>query len=206
MSQHTPRTDHQVIAQWVAPKSRVLDLGCGDGSLLKLLQTQKQAHGYGLEINSENILRCADIGVNVIEQNIDQGLTNFDDNSFDTVIMSQAIQTLHNPDKVLLEMLRIGRQAIITFPNFGFYKTRLHLLLNGRMPVSEILPYEWYNTPNIHFCTFKDFDVLCTDLNLTVKNREVVAQGKQASKLQYLLPNLLGETGLYRVTKNNNPK
>lgn len=195
------RTDHEVISRWIQPNSRVLDLGCGDGSLLRTLQDEKNVHGYGLEISSENILRCIENGVNVVEQNIDEGLSNFEDQSFDTVIMSQAIQTLHNPDKVLLEMLRVGRQAVITFPNFGHWKARFHLMVKGRMPVSDLLPFEWYNTPNIHFCTFKDFEILCRELDLNVLNREVVARGSQASKINYLLPNLLGETALYRVNK-----
>ncbi|MDO6423549.1 methionine biosynthesis protein MetW [Saccharophagus degradans] len=196
------RTDHEVIAKWIKPDSHILDLGCGDGSLLRTLQDEKNVHGYGLEISAENILRCVENGINVVEQNVDDGLSNFEDQSFDTVIMSQAIQTLRNPDKVLLEMLRVGRQAVITFPNFGHWRARYHLLVKGRMPVSDLLPYEWYNTPNIHFCTFKDFEILCHELNLNVLNREVVAGGSQAGKIKYLLPNLLGETALYRVTKH----
>ncbi|VUD67570.1 Ubiquinone/menaquinone biosynthesis C-methyltransferase UbiE [Thalassocella blandensis] len=195
------RIDHLMVEQWIQQNSRVLDLGCGDGTLLSHLQANKNVHGYGLDINAENIVRCVENGVNVIEQNIEEGLYNFDDQSFDTVIMSQTLQTMHNPDKVLEEMLRVGKQCIVTFPNFGHWKARFHLALNGRMPVSDILPYEWYNTPNIHFCTFRDFEVLCEALKLKVLNREVIATQSSGAFLRSVWPNLFGETALYRVTK-----
>ncbi|WP_188149467.1 methionine biosynthesis protein MetW [Teredinibacter waterburyi] len=195
------RIDHKVIKDWVAPNSRVLDLGCGDGSLLQQLTASKNIHGYGIEISSENILRCVENGVNVIEQNIDQGLSNFDDQSFDTVIMSQTIQTMHHPDKVLMEMLRVGRQCIITLPNFGHWKARWYLTVKGRMPVSDLLPFEWYNTPNIHFCTIHDFDELCKSLNLNIVNRKILGTSANTRFLQTLNPNLFGVTALYRLTK-----
>lgn len=195
------RIDHQLIEQWVQPGARILDLGCGDGTLLKNLTEKKHVHGYGIDINPENILRCVENGVNVIEQNIDEGLYNFDNHSFDTVIMSQTIQTMQYPDKVLDEMLRIGKECIVTFPNFGHWRARFQLLLQGRMPVSDILPYEWYNTPNIHFCTFHDFEVLCKALHIQVLNRTVIASRSLGSFLQHMHPNLFGETAIYRVTR-----
>lgn len=195
------RIDHSIISNWIKPESRVLDLGCGDGTLLHQLTSQKNIHGYGLEIDEENILRCIEKSVNVIDQDIEKDLHHFDDQSFDTVIMSQAIQTLQRPNKALEEMLRIGRECIITFPNFGHWKARLQLAFNGRMPVSDILPYEWYNTPNIHFCTFNDFDDMCESLKADVINREVVATKSIGQKFQKLNPNLFGETALYRVSK-----
>ncbi|WP_370980725.1 methionine biosynthesis protein MetW [Agaribacterium sp. ZY112] len=196
------RLDYSIVANWVEPNSQVLDLGCGDGSLLKQLRDEKNVHGYGLEINSENILRSIQNDINVIERDIEGGLTNFADKRFDTVIMSQAIQTLKRPDQALAEMLRVGRECIITFPNFGHWKARLMLATKGRMPVSDLLPYEWYNTPNIHFCTFKDFDFMCRTLGARIINREVIANGSAGKALQGLHPNLFGETALYRVSKD----
>lgn len=196
------RIDYSVVSNWVKPGSRVLDLGCGDGSLLKNLQEKLDVHGYGLEIDEENILRCVQNNVNVVEQDIEKGLGNFDDQAFDTVIMSQAIQTLNRPDKALTEMLRIGKECIITFPNFGHWKARWHLAVNGRMPVSDLLPYEWYNTPNIHFCTFKDFDVMCKEVKARIINRQVVSNSRSGKLLEHLHPNLFGETALYRISKN----
>ncbi|WP_086929571.1 methionine biosynthesis protein MetW [Agarilytica rhodophyticola] len=195
------RVDHQIIENWVRADTRILDLGCGDGTLLKNLMRSKNIRGYGLDINSENILRCVENGVNVIEQNIDQGLYNFEDQSFDTVIMSQTIQTMQYPDRALNEMLRIGKECIVAFPNFGHWRARLQLLINGRMPVSDILPYEWYNTPNIHFCTFRDFEFLCQALNIKVLNRAVVATRSLGTFLQHIHPNLFAETAIYRVSR-----
>lgn len=196
------RLDYSIVADWVKPESQVLDLGCGDGELLKRLTNELGVHGYGLEIDEDNILKCVQNGINVIEQDIEKGLNNFPDKRFDTVIMSQAIQTLQHPDKALAEMLRIGRECIITFPNFGHWKARLHLAFSGKMPVSDLLPYEWYNTPNIHFCTFKDFDVMCKEMNATIINRQVIATGSFGQSFRGLHPNLFGETALYRVSRS----
>lgn len=197
------RIDQKIIEHWVKKDARVLDLGCGDGSLLHHLQTTKNVRGYGLEISEQGILACVKKGVNVLEQNLDEGLSNFGDQSFDTVIMSQVLQTMHYPDKVLAEMMRVGREAIVTFPNFGHWRARWHLAIGGKMPVSDLLPYEWYNTPNIHFCTFKDFEFLCNDLNYRILDRQVAAETKPGKWLHPLRPNLFGETAIYRITRND---
>ncbi len=194
------RNDLSVIQDWLKPNSRALDLGCGDGTLLAMLRDNKNIEGYGLEIDPDQITACIGKQVNVIEQNLDDGLSNFADNSFDTVIMTQALQAMRAPDLVLDEMLRVGKECIVTFPNFGHWKARWHLAVNGRMPVSDLLPYEWYDTPNIHFCTFNDFEVLCREKNINTLNRQVVADGP-LSVFKDIRPNLFGETALYHLTR-----
>jgi methionine biosynthesis protein MetW len=194
------RIDLNEIQHWIKQGSRILDLGCGDGTLLKFLIDTKQVQGYGLEIDAAQINTCIDKGLNVIEQNLDRGLGNFADKSFDTVLMTQALQTLHFPHLVLDEMLRVGKECIVTFPNFGHWKARFYLATRGRMPVSDLLPYEWYNTPNIHFCTFKDFEVLCRERNIKVINRQVVNE-QSGQSLKDLMPNLFGETAIYHLSK-----
>lgn len=193
------RNDFILIKDWVQPGNRVLDLACGDGSLLKNLTEQKQVSGYGLEIGSDNIERCIAKGVNVIEHNLDEGLSRFRDKSFDTVIMTQAIQVMTYPDRVLDEMLRVGKRCIVTLPNFGHWRCRQHLLFKGRMPVSKFMPYSWYDTPNIHFCTFRDFEILCREKQLNVINRLVVDQQYRDNWRIKLMPNLMGEIAIYHL-------
>jgi methionine biosynthesis protein MetW len=195
------RIDLNEIQHWIPQHSRILDLGCGDGTLLKYLIDTKQVQGYGLEIDPEQINICIDKGLNVIEQNLDRGLGNFANKSFDTVLMTQALQTLHFPHLVLDEMLRVGKECIVTFPNFGHWKARFHLFTRGRMPVSDLLPYEWYDTPNIHFCTFKDFEVLCRERQIKVIHRQVVNESSQ-SFFKDIMPNLFGETAIYHLSKS----
>ncbi|BBM01070.1 methionine biosynthesis protein MetW [Microbulbifer sp. GL-2] len=195
------RIDLDVIQEWIAPGSRVLDLGCGDGALLEQLDKNKDVTGYGLEIDPEQIARCVQRGVNVVEQNLDTGLGNFSDGSFDAVVMTQALQTLRHPHEVVREMLRVGRDCIITFPNFGQWRARWHLAFSGRMPVSDLLPFEWYDTPNIHFCTFRDFEVLCKQNDWTILHRQVVSETKIGVTFKDFLPNLFGETAIYHLTR-----
>ncbi len=195
------RTDLDIIARWIREGTRVLDLGCGDGALLDHLAQNRRVTGYGIEIGHDEIRACIERGVNVIEQDIDEGLRNFDDGSFDTVVMTQALQALHNPHLVIAEMLRVGREAIVTFPNFAHWRPRLYVTFRGRMPISESLPHQWYDTPNIHLCTFRDFEVLCRDNAWRVLERLVVDQHHRENKLTQLLPNLLGEIAIYRLTR-----
>ena len=195
------RADLEIIRKWVRPDSRVLDLGCGDGQLLGALQTQLNVRGYGLEIEPANITRCLAAGVNVLQQDLNQGIANFSDSSFDTVLMTQALQTVRRPDRLLDDMLRVGKETIITFPNFGYWRTRLYLLMHGRMPVSKALPYTWYNTPNIHLCTFRDFESLCRRKQIKIISRMVVDQQHKVGLGSKLFPNILGEVAIYRVSK-----
>lgn len=201
ISEENLRPDLAIIQQWIKPDSQVLDLGCGEGALLMHLQQQKNVRGYGLEINPDKITRCIQNGVNVIEQNLDTGLGNFKDNSLDTVVMAQALQAVQRPDELVDEMLRIGNQAIVTFPNFGYWRTRLYLLLKGRMPMSESLPYNWYDTPNIHLCTFKDFEQLCKSKGIRILNRTVVDDQHNEHWSIRLWPSLLGETAVYHISR-----
>lgn len=194
------RADLEIIQEWIPNGSRVLDLGCGNGELLAWLREHKNVTGYGLEIDPENIARCIERGINVIEQDLNRGLDNFATGSFDIVLMTQALQAVGRPDKILADMLRVGRQCIITFPNFGHWRCRWYLASRGRMPVSEFLPYTWYNTPNIHFCTFKDFEALCREQNLRVMDRLAVDHQHRDNFASRLWPNLLGEIGIYRVS------
>ncbi|AQZ32018.1 methionine biosynthesis protein MetW [Pseudomonas sp. LPH1] len=196
------RADLDIIQEWIAPGSRVLDLGCGDGELLAWLRDNKQVAGYGLEIDPDKIALCIERGVNVIEQNLDLGLGlgNFASNSFDVVVMTQSLQALHYPDKVLAEMLRVGKTCIITFPNFGHWRCRWYLTTKGRMPVSDFLPYTWYNTPNIHFCTFEDFERLCHAQGARVEERLAVDRDHRHGLASRIWPNLLGEIGIYRIS------
>jgi methionine biosynthesis protein MetW len=195
------RLDLRLAERWIKPQSRVLDLGCGDGELLAHLRDKFDTKGYGLEIDEDKINDCVARGVNVIQQNLNKGLSNFGDNSFDSVIMTQALQAVEKPDQLLNDMLRVGKQAIITFPNFAHWKTRSYLFFKGQMPVSEALPYSWYDTPNIHLCTFRDFEALCQKLDIKILNRLAVDDDQQGSFLMNYLPNLMGEVAIYRVSR-----
>ena len=195
------RPDWALIEEWIRPGSRVLDLGCGDGALLHYLQKEKQVHGIGLEIDAGDIESCLGRGVSVIEQDLDQGLHDFQSGDFDTVLLAQTLQALSNPRGLIEEMLRIGRDCIVTFPNFGNWKSRLYLLARGRMPVSRFMPHQWFDTPNIHFCTVKDFDALCRDLGIEVLARTVVDSRHQGSWHTRLWPNLLGEIAIYHISR-----
>ena len=195
------RADLEIIKPWFTPGSRVLDLGCGDGELLHDLQQSLGINGLGLEIDPDNITACNARGVNVIEKNIDEGLASIKDNTFDTVVMTQALQVMHRPDKTVEEMLRIGKEGIVTFPNFAHWRARFYLALRGKMPVSKFLSYEWYDTPNIHFFTFKDFERLCIDRNIRIIERTVVDHAHRERWSNTLWPNMLGEIAIYRITR-----
>ena len=193
--------DFDFISDWIAPNTRVLDLGCGDGALLHSLEQQYNVLGYGLEVDPEAIDRCVARGVNVIEQDLNKGLSNFADGSFDTVVMTQALQAMRFPHLVLDEMLRIGRDCIITFPNFGYWRTRAYLNFRGRMPVTKQLAYQWYDTPNIHFFTYADFEALCVERNINILQRQCIAEHFPDTKLKSLWPNLFTQTAVYHLSR-----
>jgi methionine biosynthesis protein MetW len=164
------RGDLARIAQWVRPNSRVLDLGCGDGVLLAHLKQSKNVQGVGVEISDDRVLSCVQRGVHVIQQNLEDGLAMFDDQQFDTVVLSQTLQSMHHTEHILREMARVAREGIVSFPNFGYWPHGWSIL-RGRMPVTGQMPYDWYNTPNIHLCTLKDFERLANTLQFTILER-----------------------------------
>lgn len=196
----TLREEQVAIAPWIRDGSRVLDLGCGDGALLAHLARTRGVSGYGVEIDEAKILSCLAAGVSVIHSDLNRGLADFDDNSFDYVVMTQTLQAMRFPNLVLREMLRVGREAIVTFPNFGHWKCRLQIAV-GRMPVTRHLPSTWYDTPNIHMCTLRDFEALCDAEGFEVLQREVLDSEHRATPLMRLLPNLLAEVALYRFRR-----
>jgi len=188
------RQDFAIISGWVTFGSKVLDLGCGDGELLQFLRKSLEVKGYGVEKDDENWLICMRNGSNVIQMDLEDGLLGFEDQSFDTVILSQTLQAMHKTEGIVLEMLRVGREVIVTFPNFGYWRNRLQIT-NGHMPVSKILPYQWYDTPNVHLCTINDFDKFCNDHKISILERIVITD----TKIVNILPNLLGNLAMYRL-------
>lgn len=194
------RVDYAIISEWIASGARVLDLGCGDGVLLQHLQATLGVRGYGLEINPDEVIRCVERGVNVIQADLDAGLAQFETGAFDVVLMAEALQVVLRPDRLLEEMLRVGQRVIITFPNFGHWRCRLGLLL-GQMPRSGALPNQWYDTPNIHLCTVKDFEQLCAERGIAVSRRSVVDRRHRPNLGARLWPNLLGEIALYELRR-----
>ena len=202
----TLRRDLELIADWIRPGSHVLDLGCGDGTLLAHLAATKGTTGYGLEIDPDNIARCIARGVDVIQSDLDRGLSEFDSNGFDYVLMTQSLQALHFPDRILEEMLRIGREAVTSFPNMGHWKCRLQLAFSGHMPYTRALPHHWYDTPNIHLCTVHDFERLCAERGYRVLDRAAVDRRHRETPATRILPNLFGESAVYRFRRDGEPR
>ena len=190
-------TEIEVISGWIAPRSRVLDLGCGDGTMLKHLWQAKQAPGYGVEIDDAHVLECIRNDVNVLQMDLEDGLSAFRDGSFDCVILSETLQAIHRQEPLLKDMLRVGREAIVSFPNFGYWKARIQIAFAGHMPVSKELPYQWYDTPNVHHCTLVDFEALCAKLGIRILERVVLRDGSPVA----VLPNLLGSLAVYRISE-----
>lgn len=194
------RADLALICDWIAPGSRILDLGCGDGALLAHLTRTRQVRGYGLEIDPANVAAAVAAGVNVIQADLDDGLADFATGSFDYVVMTQALQALVRPDRALAEMLRVGREAIVTFPNFGHWRVRAALLAGG-MPRTPSLPAEWYDTENIHLCTLHDFESLCRSAGWEVLSRAALDRRHREGWTIRARPNLFCEIALYRLRR-----
>ncbi len=190
------RADLDAIAAWVRPGASVLDLGCGEGLLLKYLQQSRDVRGYGIDISDANVLACVKNSVNVIQSDLETGLAGFDAGSFDFVILSQTLQAMRHTEEIITEILRVGRQGIVSFPNFGYWPQRLQIM-RGRMPLSDVLPYLWYDTPNVHLCTLSDFEEFCATHGVRILER-IVMQGERRISFA---PNLRGSVAVYRFEK-----
>ena len=189
----TLRDDLRQIAAWIADGARVLDLGCGDGVLMAYLRESRAARVYGVEIADDSILQCVRRRLSVIQADLESGLRMFPDRMFDTVVLSQTLQAMHQTEAVLREMARVGKQGIVSFPNFGHWR-HLVALLGGRMPVSPQMPYQWYDTPNVHLCTPRDFEILAARLGLVITGRALLANGRPVD----VLPSLRSKLAVYR--------
>ena len=193
------RVDLKLIEQWIPNNSYILDLGCGDGSLLQNLRRNKNIQGIGIEINSGKIQQCLEKNVPVIELDMSEALQEFDDNSFDIVVMTQSLQVVKQPQKILKEALRVGKDVIIAFPNFAHWSNRMYLNFKGKMPVSKNLPYSWYDTPNIHFFTVKDFNEYCTSMNLSISSHAFLDRTMTESFLSKRSPNIFSSIAMYKI-------
>jgi methionine biosynthesis protein MetW len=190
------RKDMELIAQLVPPGSRVLDLGCGNGELLAHLRDHRQCSGYGIEIADANVLACTQRGVNVIQLNLEDGLALFEDHSFDVVLQLDTLQHLRNTEKMLQETARVGRMGVVSFPNFAHWPNRLHIA-SGRMPVTRVLPYQWYDTPNIRVGTYADFEVLARKQGLTILDSFGIQNGHPVRRW----PNLLASVAVFKFER-----
>tara|TARA_S200000501_G_scaffold84845_1_gene77420 strand:- start:163 stop:753 length:591 start_codon:yes stop_codon:yes gene_type:complete len=190
----------KIINNWVPDDSKVIDFGCGDGSLLKELMDTKKVLGYGVEINDTKIQKCIAKGVPVIKQDIDLGINEFESSNFDLSIMARSIQCLKNPANALKGMLKLSKRCVVTLPNLGYWRCRLNIL-SGEMPVTPELPSSWYETENIHLCTIKDFEKLCTDENIKIKDKVFLNKNGDQSRFVSIKPNLLAVEGVYLLEK-----
>jgi methionine biosynthesis protein MetW len=204
-NKHT-RIDLELIAELINDKSSVLDLGCGDGDLLHKLVTEKSVKGHGVELHHDYLYKSIEKGVPVIQADLDEGLNDYPDNSFDYVVLSQTIQVVHRPDEILLEMLRVGKTGIVSVINFGYWKVRRDLLFGGRMPKNKVLPFEWYNTPNIHLSTIKDFQDFCQNEGITIKRQINLIREKRRHFLVNQIPNLFADLAIFVIEKNEHPR
>jgi methionine biosynthesis protein MetW len=195
MSNILGRADFELIAGWVCPGETVLDLGCGDGALLRLLREERGVRGWGVEMDADNVLAAIAQGVNVIQSDLESGLAGFDDQAFDHVVLSRTLQTVRHTQSILSEILRVGREAVVSFPNFAFWKNRA-AVLQGHMPVSEDLPYQWFDSPNLRFFTLADFETLCAQMGIKWQERHVLGEDGQRVSEE---PNLLGSLAVYRI-------
>ncbi len=195
--------NYEIICDHIEPEAKVLDLGCGSGELLKLLRDRKNACCRGVEINEDNVIKCIEKGLSVFQGDIDEGLKDYQDKSFDYVVLNQTLQCVHKPDYAIHEMLRVGNKVVISFPNFGYWRVRFYLFFNGKMPKSNILPFEWYNTPNIHLLTIRDFKEFCRARQINIL--EEIYMNKAKVKNDFIhrsMPNFYAEEAIFIVQRN----
>ena len=193
------RKDLLLISSWILPSSKVLDLGCGDGELLKLLKIDKNINGYGIDNDVMNIKKSLANDINVLQMDLDDGLGDFESNSFNYVVLAQSLQVVKNPKLLIDDMLRVGEEIIVSFPNMGHWVARLQLLLGGKMPVTGNLPYKWQDTPNIHLCTIKDFMDFCKENNYEITEKYIANDKQKKNLFNKVMPNLFGEVATFRI-------
>jgi methionine biosynthesis protein MetW len=197
MARKNTQLDHSVILDLIEPQSTVLDLGCGNGDLLYLLIKEKKARVQGIEIDDQAIYKCVAKGLNVFHGDVDSGLAEFNDKSFDYVVLNQSMQQILHVDKVLVDALRVGKKVIVGFPNFAHYKSRLQMFFQGKAPVTEALPYQWYETPNLHFLSILDFKQYCRSKKINIQRSVCIGENHKI----LFLPNLFAQVGIFLISK-----